>query len=176
MIKRLWIILWAINAYGIRDEGRLSFRVSLHDLNRIEVKDDRIHQVFGNKGAFIVEHDTEKGHLYLIPTSERPLSLTIVSEGGVVQDLLLIPVDGPGETVILGKRLNPEELKSYEINEQEIQEMSSEQVPSEQTPSEETPSGKTAEIPLLERTLKEEPLREESQEFLQTASLRTGRK
>jgi hypothetical protein len=96
------------------DEGRLSFTVSEHDLNRIEIKNDRIQQIFGNKGTFITEYDQEMGHLYLKPAGSqpvrsrpsrsvgsRPISLTIVSEKGVVQDLLLLPIDCPGETLIL---------------------------------------------------------------------------
>ena len=108
MIKKIFLcsMLVANSTYATQiktmEEGRLSFNVSIHDLNRIEIKGDRIHQVFGNKGTFMVEHDLEKGHLYLKPMNpSRPISLTIVSEKGVVQDLLLIPVDSPGETLIL---------------------------------------------------------------------------
>ncbi|MBM3610923.1 MAG: hypothetical protein FJX18_05310 [Alphaproteobacteria bacterium] len=114
MIKKLFLysMVIASSAYATQiktmEEGRLSFKVSIHDLNRIEIRDDRIHQVFGNKGTFMVEQDLEKGHLYLKPTSpSRPISLTIVSEKGALQDLLLIPVDSPGETLILKKQKNP---------------------------------------------------------------------
>lgn len=111
MIKKLFLysMVIASSAYATQiktmEEGRLSFKVSVHDLNRIEIRDDRIHQVFGNKGTFMVEQDLEKGHLYLKPTNpSRPISLTIVSEKGALQDLLLIPVDSPGETLILKKQ------------------------------------------------------------------------
>lgn len=85
-------------------DQRLSFKISLYDLNRIEVRGDRINQVFGNGGAFVVDHDTDKGHLYIKPTpanDRRPISLSITTEKGDVQDLILLPFDMPGETVLL---------------------------------------------------------------------------
>lgn len=89
---------------NITPDSRVHFKISLHDLNRIEVKNDRIAQVFGKSGAFLVEQDLENGQLYLKPTPQngrRPLSVTLTTEKGQVQDLLLTPYDVPGETLIL---------------------------------------------------------------------------
>ena len=87
----------------IQDQ-RLQFKISLYDLNRIEVRGDRINQVFGNGGAFVVDHDSDKGHLYIKPSptnGRRPISLSITTENGDVQDLILTPFDMPSETVLL---------------------------------------------------------------------------
>ena len=87
----------------IQDQ-RLQFKISLYDLNRIEVRGDRINQVFGNGGAFVVDHDSDKGHLYIKPSptnGRRPISLSITTERGAVQDLILTPFDIPSETVLL---------------------------------------------------------------------------
>ena len=87
----------------IQDE-RLTLKVALYDLNRIEVRGDRIASVFGNSGTFTLDHDTDRGHLYIKPTQsngKRPLSLSITTENGLVQDLILTPFDMPSETIIL---------------------------------------------------------------------------
>ena len=127
MIKKLFLysMLVVSSAYATQiktmEEGRLSFNVSIHDLNRIEIRGDRIHQVFGNKRTFMVEHDLEKGHLYLKPMNpSRPISLTIVSEKGALQDLLLIPVDSPGETLILKKRDSSDSLEKGSLLERTL--------------------------------------------------------
>lgn len=92
----------ALQIKNIIQDERLAAKISFYDLNRIEVRGDRISSVFGNSGAFTVDQDTQKGHLYIKPTGSRqPLSITITTENGLTQDLILIPFDIPGETLIL---------------------------------------------------------------------------
>ena len=85
-------------------EQRLSFKVSLYDLNRIEIPGDRILKVYGTAGTFTMDHDEERGDLYIKPLSKRPLSLTLTTEKGLIQDLTLIPEKIPSETISLKAR------------------------------------------------------------------------
>ena len=101
--------LVGVSAHGLQikqiiQDERVSATISSQDLNRIEVKGDRITQVFGSSGTFIVDHDRESGHLYIKPTlanAMRPISISITTEKGLVQDLHLFPKAVPSETIFL---------------------------------------------------------------------------
>ncbi len=87
--------------YWIEPDTRIDAIISLHQLNRIKVLDDRIMQVFGDEDKFSVETDTENGQIFIKPKDEKPLFLTITTENGDSIDLALNPVEMDAQTIVL---------------------------------------------------------------------------
>lgn len=78
--------------------------ISQQDLTRITVKEDRILNVFGVTGEYVLEADEDQGQIFIRPTglhSNKPIHLTLTTEGGHTQDLRLIPQDKKPEALIL---------------------------------------------------------------------------
>jgi hypothetical protein len=76
-------------------------------LTRIKVQDDRILQVFGNAGEYVLETDDYQGQIFIRPMisleaiSSKAISLTLTTEAGYTQDLRLLPKKQAPETLIL---------------------------------------------------------------------------
>lgn len=78
--------------------------ISKEGLTRIAVKGDRIANVFGLAGDFLLEADEDQGQVFIRPQglgAERPISLTITTEGGKTQDLRLKPASKNPEALVL---------------------------------------------------------------------------
>lgn len=83
--------------------------ISREGLTRIAVKGDRIAHVFGLAGEFLLETDEDQGQIFIRPQglgSERPISLTITTEGGKTQDLRLKPASKNPEALVLTEAVN----------------------------------------------------------------------
>ena len=101
--------------------------ISNTDLNRISVEGDRIAQVFGSSGHFTMETDETHGQIFIRPVGEgRQLSLTIITESGLTQDILLIPSNIPSQSIVLkpAKR-NAEQAKHWETSQPYVQTITS---------------------------------------------------
>jgi hypothetical protein len=94
--------------------------ISSTDLTRIAVEGDRIAQVFGMKGSYILEADEGQGQIFIRPVSsdfaeegvkKKALHLTLTTEGGKTQDLRLIPQDKNPEALILKPEETPPSSK-----------------------------------------------------------------
>ncbi len=87
------------------DELRaIDVSISGQDLTRITVKEDRILNVFGNTGDYVLETDDSQGQIFIRPTQQdnkKPFSLTLTTEKGRIQDLRLIPNDQAAEAIVL---------------------------------------------------------------------------
>ena len=98
------------------DEMRtVEVSISKQDLTRITVKEDRIQNVFGVAGEYVLETDENQGQIFIRPAQQenkKPFSLTLTTEKGRTQDLRLIPKDQPAEALIL----NPAEESQREIS------------------------------------------------------------
>lgn len=77
--------------------------VSKQNLTRITVKDDRVANIFGITGEYVLEADEGLGQVFIRPTTEtnKPIYLTLTTEKGHTQDLRLIPKDQAPEALIL---------------------------------------------------------------------------
>lgn len=78
--------------------------ISKQDLTRITVKEDRILNVFGVTGEYVLEADEDQGQIFIRPAglnNNKPIHLTLTTEGGHTQDLRLIPQDKKPEALIL---------------------------------------------------------------------------
>lgn len=102
----------------ISEGKRLEAAISLDAMNRLTVANDRIIHIFGEEGTFISQSDEQTGQVFIKPTVEngsRPLSLTLITENGITQDLTLNPKEGPATTLIL-KNLNVDSQKEIHSN------------------------------------------------------------
>lgn len=77
--------------------------ISKQGLTRIAIKEDRIFNVFGITGEYILEADEDQGQIFIRPSefNNKPINLTLTTEGGHTQDLRLIPQDKNPEAIIL---------------------------------------------------------------------------
>lgn len=83
---------------------RLEASICADSMNRIAVANDRITQIFGDEGTFESQNDENTGQVFLKPTAEngsKNLSLTLITEQGITQDLTLKPTAKSATTLIL---------------------------------------------------------------------------
>ncbi|MDI9640435.1 type-F conjugative transfer system secretin TraK [Geitlerinema splendidum] len=102
-------------------------------LTRIKVQDDRILQVFGNAGEYVLETDDYQGQIFIrpIPSSDsipsKAISLTLTTEAGYTQDLRLLPKNQAPEALILqvntdlNQELEKNKLASAPIFREEVE-------------------------------------------------------
>ena len=79
--------------------------ISNTGLTRITVKDDRIADVFGVAGEYVMEADEAHGQVFIRPLEPalNPISITLTTMGGYTQDLRLLPKNQVPEALILQK-------------------------------------------------------------------------
>lgn len=84
----------ALQTYKLVDHQKTQAVISQKQHTRIAVEEDRIQQIFGAEGQFDVQSDDERGQIFLKPLmldASKPISITIVTENGLTQDLRLMP-------------------------------------------------------------------------------------
>lgn len=89
--------------------------ISRQGLTRITVKEDRIQNVFGVTGEYVLETDEDQGQVFIRPMgpgSLNSISLTLTTEKGRTQDFLLTPTDKTPEALILWIRESSEREKA----------------------------------------------------------------
>lgn len=94
----------ATQAIALNPDKRLKAVISFDSMNRFAVANDRITQVFGDQEAYEVQTEESTGQVFLKPTQEngkKPLSITLITEAGVTQDMTLEPQERDATTVIL---------------------------------------------------------------------------
>ncbi len=89
------------NPYWVESDSRINAAIALNQLNRIQVFEDRITQVFGDDNTFSVETDTDNGQIFIKPKDEKPIFLTIITENGASIDLALNPIEAEAQTLVL---------------------------------------------------------------------------
>lgn len=89
--------------YPLDDLKIIEVPISQLGLTRITVKGDRISNVFGIAGEYVMEADEDQGQVFIRPSEPalNPISLTVTTEGGHTQDLRLMPKNQPPEALIL---------------------------------------------------------------------------
>lgn len=90
----------------LSSQKRLEAAICANSMNRIAVANDRITQIFGDEGTFESQNDEATGQIFLKPTLQngsQNLSLTLITEQGVTQDLTLKPTAPSAQTIILGR-------------------------------------------------------------------------
>ena len=105
----LSLIVWSNSAFAtqvltLTENKRLEANIAMNVMNRLSVTQDRIINVFGDEGTFVTETDDHTGQIFIKPTPENantPLSITLITEKGLTQDLTLNPVEAKAATIIL---------------------------------------------------------------------------
>jgi len=88
----------------LSENKRIEASICGTSMNRITVANDRITQLFGDDGTFESQNDETTGQVFLKPTLEngsKNLSLTLITEQGITQDLTLKPDALSAKTLIL---------------------------------------------------------------------------
>ncbi len=103
----------SVSAYGaqvhtLSEGGRIQANICPAEMNRISIQGDRIAQVFGAEGKFTHQVDEETGQFFLKPLSAQeggfphtPVSLTLITESGLTQDMTLFPKEKAAATILL---------------------------------------------------------------------------
>jgi len=109
-IRIMWVVLalslessQASQVLTLSENQRLEIAISADSMNRIAVTNDRIAQVFGDEGTFVSQADEHTGQLFIKPSPEngtKPLSITLITENGVTQDLILKPTAKSATTTV----------------------------------------------------------------------------
>lgn len=93
----------------VAPDKRLNAPISQDSMNRITVANDRITNVFGDEESYVLQTEEHTGQIFLKPTADngdKPLSLTLMTENGLTQDLTLEPTQKGATTLILKPLLN----------------------------------------------------------------------
>ena len=115
---------------NIIDNKRLEANIAANAMNRIAVVNDRIVNIFGDEGTFVVQTEEHTGQVFIKPTTEngdQPLAITLITENGITQDLTLNPIKLKPTTLILKptsrvKQYNaPSEMSGFAARNQTLQ-------------------------------------------------------
>jgi hypothetical protein len=90
----------------LEENKRIEASICSDSMNRIAVANDRITQIFGDEGTFESQNDESTGQVFLKPTADngpKDLSLTLITEQGITQDLTLKPTAKSAKTIILDR-------------------------------------------------------------------------
>lgn len=94
----------ALQTVVIGDNQTKNITISTHELSRIFVKGDRILNVRGVEGAYILTKDAVQGQIFIKPTlpyQTRPFNLFIGTEQGRNYNLFVIATGAPGQDIEL---------------------------------------------------------------------------
>lgn len=83
--------------------------ISSDSMNRLAVATDRIIQIFGDSETYQVQTEESTGQIFLKPSAEngtKPLSVTLITENGLTQDMVLEPALRDAAAVILKSPAN----------------------------------------------------------------------
>ena len=87
----------------LTENKRVEAAICPDSMNRVAILNDRITHIFGDDGTFESQNDENTGQVFLKPTVEngtKSLSLTIITEQGITQDLTLKPTAKSATTLI----------------------------------------------------------------------------
>lgn len=103
----------ALQTYPLVDHQLTTLSISREHQTRIAVLGDRIQQIFGADGTFDVQSDEEGGQIFLKITgnSQKPITITIITESGLTQDLKLIPEDLDAQSVLFKQELDKKAVR-----------------------------------------------------------------
>ena len=87
--------------------------VGIGELNRIAVTNDRIAELFA-PSSLQLTFDEEAGQAFVQPTVIGPISISIKTESGIYQDMLLTSKAIPAQTIVIEGKGAPQEIVIYE--------------------------------------------------------------
>ena len=104
-------------SYVLNQERRIEAQISATHINRIQVEGDRIAAVYGASDTVTLEPDEVGGQLFLkshgVNRPLNPLYLTLITEGGLSQDLKLISHESEAQTLIFKSSVEEENFSTF---------------------------------------------------------------
>lgn len=93
---------------------RIPVIVSFNELNRITVENDKIQQIYGDEGRYIIQGDEISGQVFVRPHADNlsPFTVTVITQSGQTQDLLLTPKDGNARAIVIRPKSIEKKLSS----------------------------------------------------------------
>ena len=110
---------FALQTITIADNQTKNITISAHELSRIFVKDDRIQNVRGLEGAYILTKDTLQGQVYIKPTppyQTKPFNLFITTEKARNFNLFVSAKGISGQDIELKPSTPSKEAELWEKN------------------------------------------------------------
>ncbi len=102
-------LLSAHQVLKLDSSKRIVAKIGKDSMNRISIENDRIFQVFGDAECYEIQTEERTGQIFIKPTQEngtKPLSMTLITENGMTQDLKLIPsFDTASSLVLQGEKI-----------------------------------------------------------------------
>lgn len=131
---------FALQTYPLVDQESTHATISETEQNRIAVFGDRIQQIFGAEGTFDVQTDDEGGQIFLklapalqatpkasswrevgvsmrkegSPGLSKTITLTIITESGLTQDLKLTPKPIDAQSLLFKPAFHPQEEREVQ--------------------------------------------------------------
>jgi hypothetical protein len=108
---------------SLDDTRVIEASIAKEGLTRITVKNDRILNVFGMMNEYGLEADEDQGQVFIHPREahDSPIHLTLTTEGGLTQDLRLIPQDQNPEALIFSSPTMKENKIQKSLTRDEIE-------------------------------------------------------
>lgn len=94
----------ASQSLPMNPDKRIKAYISNDSMNRLAVANDRITQVFGDSETYEAQTEESTGQVFLKPTQEngnKALAITLITENGATQDMILEPSTRDAATIIL---------------------------------------------------------------------------
>lgn len=107
----------ALQSVSIADNQTKHISVSTHELSRIFVKGDRIQNVRGLEGAYLLTKDEVQGQIFIKPTppyQAKPFNLFVSTEKGHNFNLLVIATEAPGQDIEIKPSTPNKEAETWE--------------------------------------------------------------
>lgn len=106
---------FSAQTFIMTEQERLKATISAKELNRLQVVGDRIASVFGAPNVFSLEHEDVKGQVFLKVHEGAPahFDVSVVTESGLTQDLLLKVNKEEGQTLLLKPQTASQDLSGW---------------------------------------------------------------
>lgn len=114
LLSGLFFPLTAFKEAPIQEKIPLSVTFSTTSHNRISVQDGSVEKILGPEAFFEIHIDRTTGNAFvtLHRSLPHPITLTVVTSTGLIQDLVISSSEGPSQHVILQEPSEPDELIS----------------------------------------------------------------
>lgn len=105
----------ALQTIDVIDNASAHANVFAGDYNRLYIQGDRILNVIGTPGAYVIQTDNILGQIYIKPLQTAPFTLNISTEQGKSYQLKLGVKQGPADTIVLQPPVTtPEQAQNWE--------------------------------------------------------------
>ena len=114
-----WVIMLLFSSFAFadlkeldaNDRSRITIDISPFGANRIMVYRDRISKIIGNENDYFLEGDAVRGHIFITPKVNQAMPATIVTEKGLIQDVMFNVIDTEPTSNLIKKKVGAKKAK-----------------------------------------------------------------